>query len=198
MTESAFQDLVIQVKSGDERGLKTVFELSSRYCIRTLIKKTRCSQEDAEDLYMDAILIFRENILAGKLEKLSNLPSYVFGICWNLWREIARAQSRWNAVEDEIGRQLFHLNGQDPSIFLHEEEEERQRTVKQVTEALQALNDRCRELLLYFYVEKRPQQEIALLMGFTNANVVKVTRHRCYQQWIKHIEQPETRAHGRS
>lgn len=198
MNERRFQQLSHQIRAGDKRGMQYVFEQSSRYCVGTLIKKTGCEVSDAEDLFMDAILIFRENILSGKLSQLSNLRTYVFGICWNLWRDLNRARTKWQREQNEVEHQLYLLIGQEEHPFAWEDQEEMKQQIQVVSHALDQLSHKCKELLSYVYVEQRPQKEIATLMGFASSNVVKVTRHRCYQQWVKHIENSNTQwAHGR-
>lgn len=196
MNDAEFRRLKEQIQTGDERGLRFVFEQTSRYCIRTLTKKTHCTDADAEDIFMDSILIFRENILSGRLTQLTNLKTYVFGICWNLWRDLNRSQSRWERNTDEMERQLWIIMNQEN----HDEElrtEFLQTHIRQVKGGLEALGEKCRKLLAYVYVEQRPQREIAKLMGFANAGVVKVSRHRCYQKWILKIEELKTLANGK-
>ncbi|MDX2286471.1 MAG: RNA polymerase sigma factor [Bacteroidia bacterium] len=192
------QALREQLSQGHTHGLRQVFEETHRYCVRTLMHKTGCDASDAEDLYMDAVLIFRENILSGRLAQLSNLRSYMYGICWNLWRDLNRSRSRWEREQNEIERQFWLAAGKSETPFEPEDADLVRERIRRVTEALGRLGQTCRELLNYVYVEQLPQQEIAARMGFANANVVKVTRHRCYQQWMKLIDSPEIPAHGTS
>ncbi|MDP5169646.1 MAG: RNA polymerase sigma factor [Bacteroidia bacterium] len=196
MGENEFQVLITQLKKGNEAGLAQVYRETSQYCIRTLIKKTSIPTEDAEDLLMDAILIFRENVLSGKLSTLTSLKSYLFGICWNLWRERNRAQEKWATAHSEIERQLFWIQTMEHSTVKEEAESTQEARVRMVTKALADMSERCRKLLTYVYVEGRSQQEIAELMEFASANVVKVTRHRCYKQWMSNIEQTQARNDG--
>lgn len=189
MTDQAFQELRDQISGGESAGLRRVFEETHRYCVRTLMKKTQCAESDAEDLYMDAVLVFRENVLSGKLQRLTNLKTYLFGICWNLWRDLRRAKAKWGPPAEEVERQMWLIAGQEGHPFAEEGEEIRESRIRTVKEALSRLGDTCRQLLTYVYVERRRQKDIAELMGMANANVVKVTRHRCYQQWMKHVQQ---------
>lgn len=188
MNTQLFERLVTQIRKGEDRGLQSVFDETNRYCVRTLIKKTSCDTADAEDIFMDAMLIFRENILSGKLAQLSNIKTYMFGICWNLWRDFNRARTKWGQPENEVERQLFLIAAHDP-LGDEDEKEFIQGRLKRVQDALSRLGEKCRKLLLYVYVEERSQKEIAEIMDFAGPEVVKVTRHRCYQQWVKHIEQ---------
>lgn len=177
------------LRDGDDSVLADVYTLAHTYCIRTLIRKTNCDKEDAQDLFMDSILIFRDNVLKGKLTALTNLNSYLFGICWNLWREQNRAKAKWEATRSDFEHQLLVMETQEDFPFPGEELLEQKQLISNVVNALAELGERCRKLLTYVYVEHRSQKEIADLMGFSSANVVKVTRHRCYQQWRKRIEQ---------
>lgn len=196
MNERNFQQLATQIKTDDKRGLEFVFEETSRYCIRTLIKKTSCNLADAEDVYMDAIIIFRENILSGKLVQLSNLRTYLFGICWNVWRDLNRAQAKWQFGDGEVERQLMLLVKPEEYPFAADSNEHVQVQIQRIQKALNMLSEKCRKLLCYVYIDQRPQKEIADLMEFASPNVVKVTRHRCYQQWISKISTIEFPAHG--
>ncbi|MDX2245869.1 MAG: sigma-70 family RNA polymerase sigma factor [Bacteroidia bacterium] len=191
-----FQRLVRQIQNGDDKGLQYVFDETNRYCVRTLIKKTRCDTADAEDIFMDAMLIFRENILSEKLIQLTNIKTYMFGICWNLWRDLNRAKAKWGHPENETERQVFLIAAHDPQM----EEDEKDfvlHRMKEVKDALSRLGEKCRQLLTYVYVEERSQKEIAEIMNFASPEVVKVTRHRCYQQWMKHIEQTAISPNGK-
>lgn len=178
-----------RIKENDSSALAEVFHSANAYCIRTLRKKTSCDKEDAEDLFMDAILVFRENVLSSKLDQISNLNSYVYGICWNLWRERNRNQKKWAAAQDEITHQLLLMSEQGGIPFAEEELMEKQQTINLVTRALTELGEKCQQLLRMVYIEKRSHQEIASILEFSSSNVVKVTRHRCYQQWMKKVNE---------
>jgi RNA polymerase sigma factor (sigma-70 family) len=197
MTFKSAQELREQISQGDERGLTYVFEQSHRYCVRGLVKNTGCDTEDAEDLFMDALLVFRENVLSGKLEKLSNLQSYMYGICLNLWRSLNRARTRWEKEQNEVERQLWLILGQEEDPWGGDDGEYVRRQIRTVTAALEKLGETCRKLLTYVYIEERPHREISQLLGLASAEVVKVTRHRCFQQWVKHIETTDVRSNGK-
>ncbi|MEM6262916.1 MAG: sigma-70 family RNA polymerase sigma factor [Bacteroidota bacterium] len=184
MKEAAFQELVKLIRANDKRGLQQVFDQTYRYCTRTLIKKTRCSAADAEDIYMDALLVFRENILSGRLTILSNLKTYMYGICFNLWRTLNRHHQKQQQFESEIARQYALLTQEGAEQTALELTEK----ANQVKAALKQLSETCQQLLTLVYLEQRPQEEIAQIMGFASSNVVKVTRHRCYKYWMKALE----------
>lgn len=182
-----WDDILQRIRANDASALAEVYHSASTYCIRTLRRKTTCDKEDAEDLFMDALLVLRENILSGKLKEISNLNSYVYGICWNLWREQNRRDKKWAAAHDDITHQLLLMADQGDIPFAEEELMEKQETIHRVTKALAELGEKCQRLLRMIYIERRTHQEIATVLEFSSSNVVKVTRHRCYQQWVKKV-----------
>lgn len=188
MTQPPTSALLEEIRKGSPKGMQTVFLQTRRYCVGTLIKKVQCTSDDAEDIYMDALIIFQENVLSGKLHTLSNLRTYLFGICYNLWRDLKRAEARWGKAQDEVARQYHLLLETDTEAELAAYAADMNR-LKDVQHALESLGEKCKTLLRYVYMEQRSQQEIAELMGFANANVVKVTRHRCYKKWMEQLPQ---------
>ncbi len=195
MTERAFEQLRQQIQQNEGQGLRNVFEEGRHYCVRTLLKKTNCSEADAEDIFMDAILIFRENILNGKLQHLSNTKTYLFGICWNLWRDLNYARGRWQREQSELQRQVYLSLAPESSGLSSLEIEElkmaSEKQLKWVLEALEKLKENCQELLKMVYLEKRKYEEVAQIMGMANANVVKVSKYRCHQKWLEEIQKTE-------
>lgn len=180
---------------GSQEPMRFVFEETYRYCTRTMVKKSGCSAEDAEDVYMDALLIFRENLVSGKLKELTNLKTYVFGICWNLWRDLLRARERWTREENEVERQMWLLSAAGDQPLEPTEADLVRVQIRRVTQALNQLGDTCRQLLTLVYAEERSHREVAHILGLASAEVVKVTRHRCYQQWIRLVNKQEPTPH---
>jgi DNA-directed RNA polymerase specialized sigma24 family protein len=193
MKPLAFQRLKQQIINNDDRGLRTVFEQGADYCIRTLLKKTNCDPADAEDIFMDALLIFRENICSGRLTELTNLRTYLFGICWNRWRDLHRAEGRRQRARDEMYHQLERLLDQEGESWTPDEQERLQQQAERqlgiALKMLEQLGDKCRQLWTFIEHGEGKEAEGARLLGLANANVVKVTKHRCYQKWRAQIDQ---------
>lgn len=191
MRTQEFQRLKEQLQKGDTDGLKWVFEQCGRYCVGTLIQKTNCDQADAEDLLMEAIIVFRRNMLEDKVEEISSIRAYVFGIVWNKWRDLQRARKRWQRESDSLTR-TYYLRVEESDPLVAAEEELAQATsiqtrLRNAQTALTQLKANCQQMLNLFYFEKKSLTDIAEAMGFANANVAKVSKHRCYQRWMKAI-----------
>ncbi|MEO1449482.1 MAG: hypothetical protein AAFV07_08115, partial [Bacteroidota bacterium] len=165
MRAQEFHRLKDQLRHGDNAGLKWVFEQCSRYCIGTLIQKTGCSQEDAEDLLMEAIIVFRRNMVEDKIQEISSIRAYIFGIVWNKWRDLKRARQRWQRESDGLSRSYYlRVEEADPLVKAEEElawNEQVHTQLKHAQIALGQLKENCQQMLKLFYFDKKSMAEIA-------------------------------------
>ncbi|TAE45346.1 MAG: RNA polymerase sigma factor [Bacteroidetes bacterium] len=192
MTPEAFHSLKEKIQRGDPSGLKLVFEECGRYCVRTLISQTGCAHDDAEDILMEAMISFRENMVQGKIAFISSLRSYVYAICRNKWMDLQRARQRWQRETSSVEQSWYFLAEEESDWLVQAEEDAhtRQRISLQteaVRWALDSLKEACRQILTYFYVEQRSMDEIAEMLGLAGANVAKVTKFRCFRRWTEAV-----------
>jgi DNA-directed RNA polymerase specialized sigma24 family protein len=66
-----------------------------------------------------------------------------------------------------------------------EEMEENER-VMAVQKAMGQIGNPCRDLLLFFYWEERSMEEIAVKLGFANADTVKSKKYQCKKS-LEHL-----------
>lgn len=192
MNYKEFVTLKEELKAGNNRLLKNIFRENCSYCIKGLIKKFNSSAEDAEDIYMDAILNFREKIVSEKIEVLTNLRSYLFATCKNMWLARSKRKERTDkAITDLYGDEEYY-----EIDYGNNEYPDYQEKIIELTErALSTLSDKCRQILKSFYFDRVVIEEIAEKMNFANSNVAKVSKTRCLQKLVsqvKFFEQQET------
>lgn len=69
-----------ELKSGSEKVLKTVYE-ENRDKFLNFARRYGLTEEENIDVYQDAYIVFYENVMNGKLEKLtSSVSTYLFSI----------------------------------------------------------------------------------------------------------------------
>jgi RNA polymerase sigma factor (sigma-70 family) len=66
-----------------------------------------------------------------------------------------------------------------------EELEENERIIA-VQKAIEQMGNPCRDLLLLFYWEERSMEEIAMKLGFANADTVKSKKYQCKKS-LEHL-----------
>ena len=72
LTEEKFEDLVRRLKQGDNSLLEQVFLIHFDSCIRYVQKKFSCVYDEAYDVSMEALLLFRQKLVDEKI-KYGNL-----------------------------------------------------------------------------------------------------------------------------
>ena len=77
MTPAQFQDMIAQLRRGNNRPLKVLFETYADYCVAGLQRHTGCQREDAEDIFQDAVLQFRENALEDRIKSTGKLKETI-------------------------------------------------------------------------------------------------------------------------
>jgi len=200
MTKNAVNELRNRLKANDRTAYQHLLENCGHFCIHKLMRKTGCAYEDAEDILMDAVLIFRENILSGKVVQISSLKAYVFSICFNKWSEyrrekqrrslaIAKSAAAWAPPEPNIEEQIVAQE----DFATAQAKKERQQAISQA--AFSALGTKCQKILQYFYVEDKSMAEIATLLNYANAKVAKNLKARCYKKWIALAHQKMEMSH---
>jgi len=159
------------IRRGDEKGLVLLFE-SSRTMVHSFILRNSGTADDAEDLLQEAVVILWEKVRGGEFEYRSKLSTFVFATVKNLWlRRLARSR-REIAIELDPERTA----ADDPSPLEEAIETEQAQLVR---DALERLGEPCKTLLLLFYWEELPMEEIALKMGMANADTAKSRKYQC-------------------
>lgn len=171
--------LIKQIKESDPDALQYVYNYSKAYCIGRLCRATRCYPSDAEDIFMDAILIFRENIIQDKLTEVTHLRAYLFRICKNRYHEQQYHKERIRQTEDEVRYQLYEESANLPDDLFQKK--------ALVMRAFRYLGENCRRILQYYYFDHLSLKQIAQKMQMANTNVVKVTKSRCYKKWVEAV-----------
>lgn len=193
MNTATFSPLLERIRQGDNRALAEVLQDSGQYCVRVLMTKTNCSPEEADDIVVDAVLNFRDKVLKGQVQELTSLNAYLYRTCWNMYQELRRKKERIRNHADEI-RYAFYQESQDTLDPLEweemkkQEEDHYERKLKATQTALKRLDEKCREILTLFYLQRQRMKEIASKMGFASANVAKTSKSRCYKKWINEIQ----------
>lgn len=170
-----------QLIAGDQSYIENLFEETYDYATSYLKKKKYASEDEAHDLYIDAVMILRERIIDGNLPEIKNVKSFIVGICINLNKEFLYKKYRAESKELEV-RELFYSKG----FVIDEEYAEDQETLKKIClQAMDTLGEKCQKLLNMYHFEGLNMTEIADVLGFASSNVAKTMKSRCFKKLIK-------------
>ena len=152
-----------QIKSGDEKALGVLYKKYYRMMIHMVLSNNGTEQE-AKDVYQEALVVFWQKAVSGKLVLTSKISTYLYSICQNLWRkELERKKRLSNEEKDSVEYQDF-------------EEKEKARIIR---ECIGQMDETCRKVLMYYYFDSLSMQDIADKLGFANTDTAKTKKYKC-------------------
>ena len=148
--------------------------------INRLVLNNRGSEEDAQDIFQDALSMMYEKLEQDQLQFNCAFKTYLYAVCRNMWLMVLRKKRSDGPMlrDTEVGDDLGETLVRDITDARR----------KQVFKAhLEHMGEDCQQVLKYFFAGK-PLKQIAKLMGFTEA-YAKKRKFICQQRLIAAIEQ---------
>ena len=166
------QEILDRIKKGDESALDFLYKKNYRMMVNMIIKNNG-TEEEAKDIYQEALLAFWQKAASGKLEMTSKISTFIYSICQNLWRKELDRKSRLRNEE------------KDGIVTDSQDVEER---AKLLNMCLNELGETCKKILFYFYYDDLSMDDIAEKMGFANADTAKTKKYKCKKELDKLIK----------
>jgi RNA polymerase sigma factor (sigma-70 family) len=195
MNRRTYEEMVEGLLAGNN-ALLAHLNSHQTYCLKTLQIKSgqHCTADMAYDIFIDAVIAFRTNILKGERPDPRYLRAYLARICWNMWMAHSRSQER-KAKKQGIVQEELYGTAMENFDHLTTSEEERMEALEKgkklqiIQRAMENLNEKCRKILQLFIIEGKSMKEIAEQLNMANANVAKTTKSRCYNRLMKEIHE---------
>lgn len=123
--------------------------------------------DDARDIFQESLVIYYENMVAGKLPEHTSPPAYLAGIARHLWLRKMRG-------------------GEKVRPFYEEEDFASETEIPYSRHRLLALLERsgrrCLELLRAFYYDNASPEEAAEQFGYSGVRSVTVQKYKCLEK----------------
>ncbi len=172
------------IRSGIEQGgsrrrhFENLLYEKYSYMIRDGVWRHKLSEDDSSIAYSDTILGVIENIVKKQFEGRAELKTYIFQIFSNKCVDLIRKNTTKKATvyqTDTISDYINLLpddmqNAVQQMISKHETE--------RIWQKLRVLGKKCYELVMKWN-EGYSDKEVAEIMSFNSAEVVKTSRLRC-------------------
>lgn len=133
-------------------------------------------QEEAYDLFQDALMIFIEKVRTGSFELTSSIKTYLYSICKYRLYDKNRKHKRLNYTENVPD---VNQDSAEEDLSLLAEIEKKFEVVDQV---LANLGEKCVEILKRFYHHRESMDHIANALGYANVNTVKTQKYKCLER----------------
>jgi RNA polymerase sigma factor (sigma-70 family) len=152
-----------RIKKGDEKALEYLYKKYYRMMTKLVITNSG-TEEEARDVYQDALIVFWQKATSGNLVLTSKISTFIYSICQNLWRKELDRKKRLSNEEKDMA----------VSMDLDSAEKE-----KIVAKCIDQLGDTCKKVLMYYYFEEMSMQDIAEKLGFANTDTAKTKKYKC-------------------
>lgn len=162
------------------------------------LKYSGLTLEDAENLYQDAFLAVYENIKNGQVKDETSWRSYIFRIGMNLaskeWRRAGRNESIDQTYSDEENgkesRTALKMENTLKNLQVDDEDKnlaEDPNAQSLLGDELAHIPEPCGTILILFYYEKLPMQQIAIRTGYKNATTAKSKKSQCMKDLMRRV-----------
>ena len=148
--------------------------------IRNLIKKNNGNDEDAQDIFQEAIIIIYKKIKEEKLELSCSLSTYLYSVRRLLWlKQLEKKRIRGETFGN--GEEIAEISSGIGSNFEKNDE------YKLYQYHFNKLNKDCQKVLRLF-LEKVPLREIAEIMGYKTEQYAKKRKFECKKKLVDSIK----------
>lgn len=173
-------EILYAIRTGDDdRALSSLYQ-SLLPKVKNLVRQNGGDQEDALDIFQDAILIFYKHVKMNKFNEAHSIAAFVYTVSRNLWINHVKKKKR----NVDIGEQEIPISSDD-NILSHLITQEREEIV---TKLLSSLGDTCRQLLTYTLFHRFTMKEISQKMAFSSEDVAKTKHYKCKQRLIQTVK----------
>lgn len=162
---------------------KKNLDATVRYLYRThfdslahYIKTNSGSDQDAEDFFHEALVIFIELVQQGKFRGDSSIKTFLYAIMRNLWLNELKKRSR-AAQRETLYYDKSEKEEKDIQSGIWQNEAKRQ-----VLSLIEKLGENCKKILVLFYYEEMPMKEIFHAMGYESEQVARNMKYKCMKK----------------
>jgi RNA polymerase sigma factor (sigma-70 family) len=146
--------------------------------IRKVVISGGGNDDDARDIFQDAILVFYRLAIKPDFILSSSISTLLYSISHKLWLKKYRDHDSRKAVLSQDLPEAYDLQAEG----IEEEEEEKNRLSEKV---LEGLGEPCSAILKMFYYENFSMKEIASRLGYSNENTAKAQKYKCIERGKK-------------
>jgi RNA polymerase sigma factor (sigma-70 family) len=170
-------EVILGILNNSETVLKRLY-LAYFPMVLQLIINNSGTQDDAKDIYQEAIIVLYNKVKGGNFELSSKLKTFIYSVCRRLWLKRLAQMNRYGGDIRDFQEYLPVEEDVD-----HHSDRDIQFT--KMESSLQLLGEPCKTIIEDFYINDRSMQEICEKFGYTNADNAKTQKYKCLQRLKK-------------
>lgn len=135
-------------------------------------------EDDAKDVYQEAIIVLYNKIKSGSFELSSKLKTYIYSVSRRIWlKKLSQQSKKTNNIADF----------EDVLVVEEDMEQHEQKDMQfdKMKTALESLGEPCKTIIEDFYINNQSMQEICEKFGYTNTDNAKTQKYKCLQRLKK-------------
>ena len=165
------QELLKALATNDKSAIEKIYQ-DNYSLIQNLILNNNGSEDDARDIFQEALIILYEKSKSDTFELTCQIRTYVYSVCRRLWLKKLQQNRRYEA----------QISSMVETIPVEEDLEDHDKRTLQfgmMEKAMNSIGEPCKSLLESYYIQKKTMQEIADNFGYTNAENAKNQKYKC-------------------
>lgn len=171
-------ELIEGVLAQDDKVFLYLYQVSFKEVL-WLVRKNNGSEEDAKEIFQEAMVILITKIKEEGLRFTCSPKTYLYAVCRNLWlKELARRNRKANLSVEET-----EFVAGDDCVEVIEDQDLLNIYIRHFKE----LSEECKKIL-NLHLKNLPIREITRRMGFKRDSYTMDRKYRCKKSLIKKIE----------
>ena len=167
-------DKVLELtRHGNEQALEYLYRKHYRMMLRLVIKNSG-TEEEAKDIFQDALIVFWEKARQPEFVLTSRLSTFLYSVCQNLWRK-------------ELDRKSRFVREPQTEMQSDEDPDQKERA-EIVNRCIAQLGETCQKILMYYYFDRLSMVDIAEKLGLSGADTAKTKKYKCKQELDKLVK----------
>ena len=171
------REVVLGILNNSEEALNKLY-VGYYPMVLQFILNNNGNEDDAKDVYQEAIIVLYNKIKKGDFELSSKLKTYLYSVCRRIWLKKLTQQSKKTSNIADVEDVLLVVEDIE-----HHELNEMQ--FDKMKNSLESLGEPCKMIIEDFYIHNLSMQDICEKFGYTNADNAKTQKYKCLQRLKK-------------
>lgn len=146
-----------------------------------LVTKNNGSEEDAEDVFQDSLIIVFKKIKANEFDLSCSFRTYLYSVSRNLWLQKLSKRKQFSREFSDVETYITMTD-----YALSEKNQDELEKFRLYQQHFLTLNDDCQKVLMLF-MKKVSLKEIAIEMGYKTEKYAKTRKYLCKEELKKRI-----------
>ena len=171
------REVVLGILNNSEDTLNKLYKAYFGMILQFILNNNG-NEDDAKDVYQEAIIVLYNKIKAGDFELSSKLKTFIYSVCRRIWLKKLSQNSK----------KAGNINDYEDVLAVDEEVEEHEEKDLQFVKmqsALEKLGEPCKTIIQDFYMHNLSMQDICEKFGYTNTDNAKTQKYKCLQRLKK-------------